>query len=143
MLDWRRWRYSSWVINPWSRSALSVANLDMTLASAPWNPPISDGDSDRMLLLMLDGLLICGVEATSVLERPSITSPCGAAPTGTFEDIELIAAFAVPPVSRRDRFTLATWDAGRVFNSFQTTNCSLSSGRIARTASYISRAFTS
>ena len=50
-------------------------------------------------------------------------------------------AFAgTPPLSSRDKLTLAICEAGRVVSLFQTTNWWESSGRSANMASYICRA---
>ena len=106
-------------------------------ASPPTNFPIEEG-AIAIPLPPVGAFMDGGALATCVVERPSITSPDGAPPMGPVTVLDN-DALVVPPVSRSERFTLATCEAGRVVNVFHTTNCSLSSGRMAKTASYISR----
>ena len=47
---------------------------------------------------------------------------------------------STPPLSIRDKLTLAISDMGRVEMLFQITNCSVSAGRMARMAWYMARA---
>ena len=81
--------------------------------------------------------------------RPSIGSLVGAPATAA--GVEVCCAIGLPgaprvrslttaPLSSIDRLTLAISLMGRVWVLFQTTICSESFGRMARIASYISRA---
>lgn len=123
-----------------------VANRETMLPSPPLNVAIVIGSA-------IAPAPDVGADAICVgADRPSMTLPLGAPITppepgsGTVETPGIVpgadAAIAcpVPPLSSSERLTLATCEAGRVVRLLQVTNCSLSSGRSANTASYISRA---
>jgi hypothetical protein len=135
----RRALNSCCVISPWSRSARMVAKREITLASPPANLPMAG----PVMGAAAPGAGTAGRGAgdTTAGGRPNRADVLGAAETlGATPPGPPLSAPGTPPLSSSDRLTLAIWDAGRVEMLFQTTNCTDSSGRMASTASYISRA---
>ena len=137
-LAWRRVRYSSSVISPWSRSAIMVLKRDTMLASAPANLVIDDAGvtADTGAEAGGGGVRAVNADAEGALEIPD------EAWAGSWRPAAPLSMEAgTPPLSRRARLTLAISDMGFGAKLVHTTICFDCSGRMARMASYISRAF--